>query len=109
MAALVDGCLSVMRALKMLPGAPAPVEHPVWIEAVKSATSEEGGLFFPLVRRGAYVEKGGALGYVTDALGRRIFEARSPAAGVVLYLCGVPSMKKGDTVANIGVLAASPP
>ena len=108
-AALVDGCLSVMRALKMLPGAPAPVEHPVWIREVKSATSEAGGLFYPLVRRGAYVEKGMKIGYVTDALGRTVFEARSPAAGVVLYLCSVPSMKKGDTVANVGVLAASPP
>jgi len=38
-----------------------------------------------------------------------IFEARSPAPGVVLYICAVPSMKKGDTVANIGVVAASPP
>lgn len=108
-AALVDGCLSVMRHLKMLAGAPTPVEHPVWIEAVKTAVSDEGGLFFPLVRRGAYVEKGMKLGYVTDAVGRSVFEARAPAAGVVLYICSVPSMKKGDTVANIGVVATSPP
>jgi len=108
-AALVDGCLSVMSYLKMLPGAPSKVENPVWIEAVKTATSEEAGLFYPSVRRGAYVEKGGKLGYVTDAFGRTVFEARSPAAGVVLYICAVPSMKKGDTVANIGVVASSPP
>ncbi|HEV2064664.1 MAG TPA: M14 family metallopeptidase [Thermoanaerobaculia bacterium] len=108
-AALVDGCLSVMRYLKMLPGAPNPVEHPVWIESVKTAASEEAGLFYPLVRRGAYVEKGLKIGYVTDALGRRVFEARAPAAGVVLYICSVPSMKKGDTIANIGVLAHPEP
>jgi len=108
-AALVNGCLSVMSYLKMLPGAPSKVENPVWIEAVKTATSEEAGLFYPSVRRGAYVEKGGKLGYVTDAFGRTVFEARSPAAGVVLYICAVPSMKKGDTVANIGVVASSPP
>jgi predicted deacylase len=108
-AALVDGTLSVMRQLKMLPGAPSPVEHPVWIESVETAKSEEAGLFYPLVRRGSYVEKGMKLGTVTDALGRLVFEARSPAAGVVLYICAVPSMKKGDTVANIGVLASSPP
>jgi predicted deacylase len=108
-AALVNGCLSVMSYLRMLPGAPSPVEKPVWIEAVKTATSEDAGLFFPSVRRGAYVEKGGKLGYVTDAFGRTVFEARSPAAGVVLYICAVPSMKKGDTVANIGVVASSPP
>jgi predicted deacylase len=108
-AALVDGCLSVMRYLKMLPGTPTPVEHPVWIGAIKTVTSEQEGLFYPAVRRGAYVESGMKIGYVTDFLGRKIFEARAPAAGVVLYICAVPSMKKGDTVANIGIVAASPP
>jgi predicted deacylase len=108
-AALVDGCLSVMRYLKMLPGRPSPVEHPVWIGEIKTATSGETGLFYPVVRRGSYVEEGMKIGYVTDFVGRTIFEARAPAAGVVLYICSVPSMKKGDTVANIGVVAPSPP
>ena len=107
-AALVDGCLSVLRYLKMLPGAPTPVEHPVWIEAIKTATSGETGLFYPLVRRGGYVTEGMKIGYVTDFLGRPLFEARAPASGVVLYICAVPSMKKGDTVANIGVVAVTP-
>ncbi len=108
-AALVDGCLSVMRYLKMLPGAPSPVEHPVWIEAVKSVASEEAGLFTPSVRRGASVAQGMKIGAVTDVFGNTVFEARAPAAGVVLYICSVPSMKKGDTIANIGVIAAAEP
>jgi predicted deacylase len=108
-AALVDGSLSVLRQLRMLSGAPSPVEHPVWIEAIQSAKSEEAGLFYPSVKRGSYVEKGMKLGTVTDALGRVVFEVYSPAAGVVLYICAVPSMKKGDTIANIGVIAPSPP
>lgn len=108
-AALVDGCLSVMRYLKMLPGTPAPIGHPVWIEAVRTAVSEGAGLFYPLVKRGAYVEKDMKIGRVTDAFGRTVFEARAPSAGVVLYICAVPSMKRGDTVANIGVVASSPP
>jgi predicted deacylase len=33
--ALVDGCLSVMRYLKMLDGVPASIESPVWIERVR--------------------------------------------------------------------------
>ncbi len=107
--ALVDGCLSVMRYLKMLPGSPHPVEHPVWIESVKTASSEAAGLFYPLVRRGAYVEKDLKIGFVTDALGRPLFEARAPASGVILYICAVPSMRKGDTIANVGVIAPSPP
>jgi hypothetical protein len=45
------------------------------------------------------------IGYVTDYVGRTIYEATSPAAGVVLYICAVPSMRKGETIANVGVVA----
>lgn len=102
--ALVRGCLSVMRYLKMLPGAPAPVESPVWISSVKGVASEQAGVFYPLVKRGSYVAKGTRLGYVTDFFGQTVFEAKAPEAGVVLYICAVPSMKKGDTIANVGVV-----
>src|SRR5215831_7645580 len=38
---LVRGCLSVMRQLKMLPGSPSRVEHPVWIENIRTLASEQ--------------------------------------------------------------------
>src|SRR6059036_3855367 len=103
--ALINGCLNVMRYLKMLPGQPAVIEHPVWIEKVVTIASEQAGMFYPLVKRGAYVEQGMKVGYVTDYLGKTIFEARAPVAGVVLYVCAVPSMTKSATIANIGVVA----
>jgi uncharacterized protein len=103
--ALVNGCFNVMRYLKMLPGSASPIDHPVWIEKVMTLTSEQTGIFFPLVRRGTYVEQGMKVGYVTDYLGKTIFEARAPASGVVLYICAVPSMTKSATIANIGVVA----
>jgi predicted deacylase len=103
-AALVSGCLNVMRYLKMIPGSVRPIEHPVWIEKVVTLTSEQTGMFYPLVRRGTYVEQGMKVGYVTDYLGKVIFEARAPASGVVLYVCAVPSMTKGATIANVGVV-----
>ncbi len=102
--ALVNGCLSVMRYLKMSPGAPSVVERPVWIEKVVTLPSEQTGIFYPLVRRGTYVEQGMKVGYVTDYLGKTIFEARAPAQGVILYICSVPSMTKGANIANIGVV-----
>src|SRR5216684_239054 len=102
---LVRGCLSVMRQLKMLPGVPSRIQHPVWIENVRSVPSEQTGIFYPLVVRGQVVEQGMKIGYVTDFFGKTIFEARSPTTGVVLYVCSVPSMKKGDTIANIGAIA----
>jgi predicted deacylase len=102
--ALVSGCLSVMRYLQILPGLPSVVDHPVWIERVAAIASDQTGMFYPLVKRGAYVAQGTLVGYVTDYYGRTIFEARAPAAGVVLYLRAVPSMTKGETIANIGVV-----
>ena len=100
--ALVNGTLNVMRYLKMLPGMAPMVEHPVWIGKVDTVASEQNGIFYPLVQRGTYVEQGMKIGYVTDYFGNTIFEAHAPAAGVILYICGVPSMKKGDAIANIG-------
>jgi predicted deacylase len=103
--ALVNGCLGVMRYLKMLPGTATLVEHPVWIEKVVTVSSDQTGIFYPVVRRGTYVGEGMKVGYVTDYLGREVFVARAPVSGIVLYVCAVPSMLKGATVANIGVIA----
>ena len=79
------------------------IEHPVWIEKVVTVASEQTGIFYPLVKRGTYVSAGMKVGYVTDYVGKVIYEARAPAAGIVLYVCAVPSMTKGATIANIGV------
>ena len=107
--ALVSGSINVLRALKMLPGAALPIENPVWIEKIETLVSEQAGIFYPLISRGTYVAAGMKVGYVTDYFGKVIYEAHAPAAGVVLYICAVPSMKKGDTIANIGVVAAKAP
>jgi predicted deacylase len=108
-ALLVNGTVSTMRALKMLPGDPHPIENPVWIQSLSDVTSPEDGIFYPLVKRGAYVEAGMKLGYVTDFFGKTIFEARAPVAGVILHIDAVPSLKKGEGIANIGVVATKAP
>jgi len=103
--ALVDGCINVMRYLKMMAGPNPVAQHPVWIERVATVASEQTGIFYPLVKRGTYVEQGMKIGYVTDYFGNVSFEARAPVAGIVLYICAVPSMTKGATIANIGIVA----
>jgi predicted deacylase len=105
---LADGCFNVMRFLKMLPGAVTPVANPVWIEKIETVSSDQNGIFYPLVKRGTYVAQGMKLGYVTDYVGNTILEARAPVAGIVTYVCAVPSMAKGATIANIGVVKVSP-
>jgi predicted deacylase len=109
--ALVNGCINVMRYLKMTDRQTdvAAIENPVWIEKIDTVASTVNGVFYPLVKRGYYVEKGMRIGYVTDYFGARAFDAIAPDSGVVLYICAVPSMKKGDTVANIGVVAQKAP
>ncbi len=105
---LVNGTYSVMRYLKMIPGVPTPIQHPVWIGKIDTVESAQPGIFYPLVQRGTYVAQGAKLGYITDYFGRTVQETTAPTAGVVLYICGVPSMKRGDTVANIGEVTTNP-
>jgi predicted deacylase len=108
-ASLVNGTLSTMRALKMLPGDPHVIENPVWLERVVDVESDVEGIFYPLVKRGTYVMEGMKVGYVTDYFGKTIFEAKAPVSGVVLHINAVPSLKKGDNVVDLGVVAAKAP
>jgi predicted deacylase len=104
--ALINGCVNVMRYLNMMPGGAKFVEHPVWIERVQALTSEVGGIFYPLAKRGTYAAQGMMIGYVTDYVGRKIFDARAPVTGVVLFIRAVPSLVKGDTLISVGVLGS---
>ena len=104
----MQGAWSVMRCLKMLPGSPLTVEHPIWLGRITVVNSDADGAFYPLANPEAYVSQGAKLGYVTDAFGARIWDARAPVAGVIIYICSVPSMKKGNTVAYIGEIASPP-
>jgi predicted deacylase len=107
-ALLVNGTLSVMRHLKMLPGAPAPVDHPVWIDHLADVTADQSGILYPLVKRGAYVSVGMKLGYVTDYVGKPLFDARAKESGVVLYVRAVPTINRGETIASVGVIGVEP-
>jgi len=107
-ALLVNGTLSTMRALKMLPGEPKRVENPVWIVKLDDILAEQSGIFYPLVKRGTYVSAGMKIGYATDYVGRVIQEFRAPEAGVVLHINAVPSMKKGDNLLDLGVVGSAP-
>ena len=108
-ALLVDGTLSTMRALKMLPGDPRPIENPVWLDRVVDILSDGPGIWYPLVKRGTYVQAGMKIGLVTDYFGKPILETRAPVSGVILHINAVPSLKKGDNIADIGVVAAHAP
>lgn len=104
---LVRGVLNVMGHLKMTKRAVVPVKNPVWIEKLVNLTAEQDGMLHPAVDRAASVVAGAKIGVVTDYLNRPKQDIVSPEAGVVLFIRAVPSLKKGDTIASIGVVKKS--
>jgi predicted deacylase len=98
-----------MRALKMLPGDPHPIENPVWIEKLVDVLADGPGIWYPLVKRGTYVSAGMKLGTITDYTGKLIAEPRAPVSAVILHVNAVPSLKKGDNIADLGVVASHAP
>jgi len=104
---LVDGVVRVMGQLKMTKEAAAPVRNPVWVEVV-TVSADRDGMFHPAVDRDSHVAKGAKLGSVTDFLNRPLQDIVSPEAGIVMFVRALPSLKKGDTIASIGVVQATP-
>ena len=102
---LVDGCLNVMRHLKMLPGSVKPVARPTWIDRLVSVTADHEGVFHPVADRDAHVVKGAKIGFVTDYLNRPLQDVIAPESGIMLFIRAVPSLRKGDTMASIGVVS----
>ena len=101
---LVNGVLNVMGHLKMTTRPVTPVKNPIWIEPVVTVAAEQDGMFHPRVDRDAHITKGAPIGFVTDYFGRRIRDIASPEAGIVLFIRALPSLKKGDTIASVGVV-----
>src|SRR5262249_48441443 len=99
------GVMSVMRLLKMIEGKPQMVEPPLFIDRSVVLRSEATGIFYPTVERNRTVAKGTLMGYVTDFFGNRIFEARAPFSGTVLYIINPPPMSKGEPLVMIGHIA----
>jgi len=81
-----------------------PVARPVWIEKVITVSSDSNGIFYPTVLRNQMVAAGARLGYVTDYLARKLYDVKAPEAGLILYVNALPTIGRGGTVANVGVI-----
>ena len=103
-AMLVRGVRNVMTHLKMTAGTVAPVARPIWIERIVTIAAEENGMFHPSVDRDAHVTKGAKIGAVTDYLNKPLQEITAADEGTILFVRAVPTLKKGDTIASIGII-----
>jgi predicted deacylase len=103
-AVLVEGVQRLMGHLKMTSKVVPRIANPVWIERIVTIAAETDGVFHPSVNRDAHVVKGAKVGFVTDYLNRPLQEVFAPEGGIVMFVRALPSLKKGDTIANVGVV-----
>jgi predicted deacylase len=103
-ALLVTGVLNVMGHLKMTRQVVKPVAAPVWIERIITVASDHDGIFYPAVPRDAPVTKGAKLGSVTDYLNQPVAQIVAPESGTIMFVRALPTLRKGDTIASIGVV-----
>ncbi len=103
-AKLSAGVRNVMAFLKMGGAVAAPVRSPIWVDPVLTVAAERDGMFHPTVDRDARVQKGARIGVITDLVNRPLQDVTAPDAGIVMFIRALPSLKKGDTLATIGVV-----
>jgi predicted deacylase len=80
------------------------VRTPIWVEQIVTVSADRDGMFHPTVDRDAHVTKGARIGVVTDYFNRTVQEVTAPEEGIIMFIRAVPSLRKGDTMANIGVV-----
>jgi predicted deacylase len=101
--ALMRGVRGVMGYLKMISNGPKPVANPIWIEKIVTVAADKDGVFYPAVARDAHVVAGQRIGLVRDHYFHTLADITAPEAGTIMFVRALPSLKKGDTIANIGV------
>ncbi len=103
----VEGALSVLRFLKMLPGKPSPAADPVWIDKYEVVNSGTDGLFTAKAAMGDMVTEGQVVGVVEDYAGIVREEVKAPFAGILLYIIGTPPTSKGEPLFEVGRIKKS--
>ena len=103
---IMNGTLSIMRDLEMIPGEPNVVENPLVISERSRIYSNHDGMFYAdsKVETGDYVTAGTRLGAITDYHGNMLEEIFAPSAGVLLILFGTPPVNSGDNIVVVGEL-----
>lgn len=100
-AAIEEGVRRTLSHLKMSTAVFPAVENQVVIRQRSWIAAPEAGTWIALKAAGQQVAKGELLGYLTDWHGRRRFEARAPAAGLLLLILTAPPVRQGETLAIV--------
>lgn len=100
----VNGVLSVMQALGMLPGAPPRSSRKPFISHSRYwVRAPEAGILRTRVRLGVAVGQGDQLGTVVDPLGMEEVQVLASRAGIVIGRTELPLVNEGDALFHIAV------
>lgn len=98
----VDGVLSVLHHLRILPAASSKyVPHPVWVDRMGVLRSSRTGVWRPAVEKHQHVARNALFGRVLDPFGNVLEEVRAPFAGEVLYVVGTPPTTAGEPLGMV--------
>ncbi len=104
----IAGARRVMVHLGIADEAPAPGPS-LAIGATRWVRSPKAGLFSPAVAPGQVVDKGDALGTITDPYNIHVRTVSAPTAGHVICLNQLPLVHRGDALIRIGRPAQEQP
>jgi predicted deacylase len=101
----IQGVLSVMRALDMLPEAPTPrrTSDPFVARGSSWVRAPASGILHSPIPLGARVDEGQVLGEISDPLGDAVVEVHSHATGVVIGRTNLPLVNEGDALLHVAV------
>ena len=99
---LLRGIDNVLKYLNMIEGEAKDFGRPAYIKKFEVIRSNHDGLFYPLIKRGYFVQKGQPIGYVTDYFGKKLETILAPFTGQILYIIATPPANKGEPVVEVG-------
>ncbi len=103
-AEIEEGVLRIMSHLGMINRAFDAPPAPTIIRVRMSNKAPQNGSWTPLIDAGEMVKTGDLIGYLTDFHGVRIFDATSPADGLLLLRLEAPPVLEGETLATLARL-----
>ena len=105
----VRGVTNVMRALDMLPArrARSARAEPYVANATSWFRSPSDGLFRPLVKLGAHVQKGDTLGVVSAPFSSDDTSLAAPFEGIVICVNRLPLVNEGDALFHLARFVAA--
>lgn len=98
----IDGTLRMMKALKMISGAPQAPHKCITMKSTSWIRAKYAGIFHPLIAPGDTVKKNQLLGTITDPYGETTYKIKARESGHVISLNYMPVLNAGDAITHIG-------